>query len=106
MGIVVIVCYRPRAGGEQGLMAAIKDHLSVLRAEGLVTEREPYVGKSTDGTYVEVFEWKSQKAIEAAHDNAAVMKLWERFSACCEYEMIGNVPEAKQLFSPFDSVQF
>jgi quinol monooxygenase YgiN len=105
MGVLVIVCYRPKAGKEQDLVAAIKDHLPVLRAEGLATDREAYVAKAKNGTYVEIFEWKSQKAIDAAHDNAAVMKLWERFGACCDYEMIGNVPEAKQLFSPFEPVQ-
>lgn len=105
MGVLVIVCYRPKAGKENDWLAALKDHLPVLRARGLASEREPCVAKAKDGTYVEIFDWKSQEAIEAAHGNLEVMKLWERFGACCEYEAIGNLTESKQLFSPFERVQ-
>ncbi|WP_297535050.1 hypothetical protein, partial [Nitrobacter sp.] len=34
-----------------------------LRAEGLVTDREPIIAVAADGTVIEVFEWVSQEAI-------------------------------------------
>ncbi|MET0390350.1 MAG: hypothetical protein ABW321_30540 [Polyangiales bacterium] len=102
MGVLVIVGYRAKPGQEQALLSAIKDHVPVLRSQGLVTERPPYIMRARDGTFVEVFEWKSQAAIDAAHTHPAVMKLWDRFSACCEYVPIADVAEAQELFSPFE----
>lgn len=32
-----------------------------------------------DGTVVEVFEWKSQAAIDSAHTNPEVQRLWKFF---------------------------
>jgi hypothetical protein len=57
MGLFAIVAYHPREGMEAELREAIRDHLEVLGAEGLVTPRAPYVMRSQDGTYLEVFEW-------------------------------------------------
>lgn len=104
MGVLVIVCYRPKPGGEEALMAALRDHLPILRGESLVTDRPPYLMRAKDRTLVEVFEWKSQEAIASAHENAAVLALWERFGACCEYGRIADVAEAKELFSAFEPV--
>jgi len=39
MGRFVIVAYTPKAGRELQLLAAVKKHLQVLRAEQLVTDR-------------------------------------------------------------------
>lgn len=105
MGVIVAVCYRPKVGGESALRAALRDHVPVLRAEGLATAREPIVGRARDGSFVEVFEWRSQEAIDAAHANPAVAALWERFGTCCEYVPIGSLGEAAQLFSAFEAVE-
>jgi hypothetical protein len=59
MGKFVIVAYRPRPGKEQELLQLTREHLPILRSEGLATDRPSYVMKSADGTIVEVFEWKS-----------------------------------------------
>ena len=62
MGVFVIAAYRPKKGKER-----------------LVTDRPPYLMRAADGTFVEVFEWKSAAAIEAAHGNSAVQAMWARF---------------------------
>jgi hypothetical protein len=104
MGVFVIVCYRPFKNKAKQLLEAVKDHIPVLRAEGLVTDRPPYVMRAKDGAIVEVFEWKSQAAIDEAHSNASVARLWERFGACCEYQAIGQLAEASSLFSAFEPI--
>jgi hypothetical protein len=38
MGRFVIVAYTPKPGREQDLLAAVRKHLQVLRAEGLVSD--------------------------------------------------------------------
>lgn len=104
MGHFVIVCYRPKAGKEAALVQLVRDHVPRLRKEGLVTEREGYAMRAKDGTIVEVFEWKSVKATEEAHSNPAVQQMWKEFGEVCDYDMIGNLPEAKQMFSGFEAI--
>jgi hypothetical protein len=98
---VVIVAYRPRAGQAEALAEAVRRHGPLLRAEGLVTERPFTVMQAGDGTLVEVFEWASAAAIEAAHAHPRVQALWAEFFAACEYVPIASVAESSQLFSEF-----
>ena len=55
--VMVIVAYRPRAGKEALLLELTRQHLPVLRAQGLATDRPSSVMRAADGTIVEVFEW-------------------------------------------------
>ena len=70
-----------------------------------MTDRPPYLMRAADGTFVEVFEWKSTAAIEAAHQNAAVQAMWARFEETCTYESLVNLSESKEMFANFESVQ-
>lgn len=101
---IVIVAYKPFPGKEEDLKALLKTHVSRLKAESLVTDREPILMQAQDGTIIEVFEWLSEEAIEKAHSNAAVQKMWAEFAEVCEYIPVGNVPEASQLFSEFSPI--
>ena len=105
MGRFVIVAYKPRAGMEQQLLAAVRKHLKVLRAEDLVSDKAPYAMRAKDGTIVEVFEWRSAEAIAQAHGNAAVQALWDEFGAACDYVPLTTLAEAQQMFAEFDSVE-
>ena len=40
--------------------------------------------RSRDGTIVEISEWKSQEAIDAAHKNLNVLAMWNKFFAICD----------------------
>ena len=104
MGRIVIVAYRPKPGKADGLRALVATHVPRLRAEGLVTERAPIVMEAADGTVVEVFEWASREAIEAAHANPAVQAMWAEFAEVCEYVPVSSVAEAGELFSEFAAV--
>jgi len=104
MSRFVIAAFRPRAGMQDALEAVVAKHWSVLRAENLVTERPRHAMRSMDGTIVEVFEWRSPQAIEAAHRNPAVQALWAEFEAACEYVPIAALPESQRLFSEFESL--
>lgn len=104
MGVMVIACYRPKPGKDADLLALMKTHLPTLRAEGLVGDGPSLCGKAKDGTIIEVFEWKSQDAIDAAHENRAVLAMWEKYAAVCDYAAIGDLAEAREMFSPFEPV--
>ncbi len=102
MGIIVIVCFRPKAGKHELLSEAVREHLPVLRKEGLITDRPGYAMISKDGCIIEVFEWKSEQAIEEAHKSEAVLNLWKKFEEACEYIPISELRESKDLFPGFE----
>src|ERR1043165_636916 len=98
MGRVVIVGYRPKAGKREELRRLIVDHVANLRSEGLVTDRRPITMEAEDGTIVEVFEWKSKEAMNAAHTNPVVLEMWAQYERVCDYVPVADVPEAVRLF--------
>ena len=104
MGHMVIAAFRPKPGKEPELLACTRDHLPILRREGLVTERPSLVLRTKDGTIVEIFEWRSQAAVDAAHANPRVHALWQRYEACCAYVTLADLAEARELFAHFDLV--
>ena len=101
MGRTVIACYKPKPGKEKALRALIVDHVPTLRRIGLVTERTPILMEATDGTLIEVFEWASPEAIEAAHSHPAVLRMWEEYGKVCDFIPIAQLAEAAQPFSEF-----
>lgn len=101
---LVIVAYRPKPGKEEVLLAELRDHVHVLRSEGLATDRPATHMRAKDGTLVEVFEWASPAAIEQAHGNPRVQAMWERFAACCDYVPLNTLAEAGDLFAEFEAV--
>lgn len=102
---IVIACYRPKPGREAELRQIVSEHVPLLRAEGLATERTPVVMRASDGTWLEIFEWKSAKAAEDAHSNPAVRELWSRFSEVSDFTTIGSLREAGEPFSHFEPVE-
>ena len=75
MSRIVIVGYRPKPGCDEALGALMKTHVDRLRKEGLATDRKSIVMRADDGTFVEVFEWKSEEAMQSAHSNANVRQI-------------------------------
>ena len=104
MGQMVMALFRPKPGKDADLMACMRDHLPVLRSQGLATSRPTTVLRAADGTLVEIFEWVSQAAIDSAHTNPAVLALWERYAACCDYVKLNDLTESSVLFPGFQLV--
>jgi len=98
---IVIACYKPKPGKAQDLKELMREHLPILKTQGLVTDRASIMMEAKDGTIIEVFEWKSQAAIDQAHTNPAVLEMWGKYAEVCDYIPAGQVPEAAQLFSGF-----
>lgn len=104
MGRIVIVVYRPKPGKEKDLLNLVEEHLPVLKSRQLITDRTPIVMQAADKTIVEIFEWKSRKAIDEAHTDPAVQQLWSRFNEVCDYEIPVNVKEFQSMFSEFEAI--
>lgn len=102
MGRIVIATYRPKAGQAAALADLVKEHVPALRKRGLVTDRKAIAMRAADGTIVEVFEWKSAAAIEAAHTDPVVAEIWGRFFAISDCIPIAEHPAAAQMFPDFE----
>ena len=105
-GNVVIAAYRPEPGREGELDALVAEHVPILRAEGLVSDRKPFVMRAEDGTVVEVFEWASAEAASSAHENSTVQATWARFAKICDYVSLADLPESREMFATFTTIDF
>src|SRR5438034_4671441 len=103
-GVIVIVAYRPKPGKEKETLELVRHRVPTLRKEGLVTDRAPTIMRSRDGTIVEVSEWKSLEAIDAAHKNPNVLAMWDKLFAICECVPLKTLPEASDMFAGFQPV--
>ena len=101
MGVITIAAYKPKPGKEEALRQVVKEHVPILRAEGLATDRVSHAMTCRDGTIVEVFEWESPHAIELAHRNANVMAMWGRFSEACDIVKLTDLAESQEMFAGF-----
>lgn len=104
MGRITFAIYRPKPGKEKQLLQLVDEHLPILKTQNLITDRKPIVMRAKDASVIEVFEWKSREAINQAHNNAEVQKLWNRFSEVCDFETPKNIAEFSEMFSEFESI--
>jgi len=101
-GVIVIVAYRPKPGKQTELLDLVRSRVPTLRNEGLVTNRDSTIMRARDGTIIEVSEWKSQEAIDAAHKNPNVLAMWNKFFAICDCVPLNTLAEAKEMFAGFE----
>jgi quinol monooxygenase YgiN len=104
-GVIAVVAYRPKPGKEQELLELVRSRGPTLRKEGLVTDRVPTIMRSRDGAIVEVSEWKSREAIDAAHKNPNVLAMWNKFFAVCDCVPLNTLPEAGDMFAGFTPIE-
>ena len=97
---IVVVAYQPKAGKEAELLQLTREHVPLLRAEGLATDHPVTACHAKDGTVVEVFEWAAG-GVERAHTNPVVLKLWERYAAACDIVPLVSLAEASNMFASF-----
>jgi quinol monooxygenase YgiN len=104
-GVCVIVAYRPKPGKGGELLEFVRSRVPTLRKEGFVSDRAPTIMRARDGTILEVSEWKSREAIDAAHKNPNVLAMWERFFALCDCVPLNTLAEAGEMFAGFEPVE-
>jgi len=104
-GVCVIVAYRPKPGKGGELLELVRSRVPTLRKEGFVSDRAPTIMRARDGTILEVSEWKSREAIDAAHKNPNVLAMWERFFVLCDCVPLNTLAEAGEMFAGFEPVE-
>jgi quinol monooxygenase YgiN len=103
-GVIVIVAYRPKPGKEKQTLELVRSRVPTLRNEGLATDRAPIIMRARDGTIIEVSEWKSEDAIDAAHKNPNVLAMWDKFFAICDCVPFRTLAEAEEMFPNFEPI--
>ena len=101
---VVFALYRPHEGKDAELRRLITRHLPVLRKLELVTERPALLVRAKDGTYIEVFEWRTAESAKLAHEHPEVAKVWEAMGEVADFPALESLEEAKERFSHFEPV--
>jgi len=104
-GVIVIVAYRPKEGKEMQTLELVRNRVPALRKEGLATDRVPTIMRTRAGTIIEVSEWKSVDAIDAAHKNPNVLAMWNQFSEVCDCIPLNTLAEANDLFAGFEPIE-
>jgi len=104
-GVIVIVAYRPKPGKEAELLDLVRSRVPTLRKEGLATDRMSTMMRARDGTIIEVSEWKSREAIDAAHKNPNVLAMWNKFFAVCDCVPLKTLAEAEEMFAGFAPIE-
>jgi quinol monooxygenase YgiN len=99
--LITMAMYQPHVGKEEQLNDVLKKHIKTLEAENLITSREPIRAVASDGTVIEIFEWKSEQAKDAAHESPVVMKVWNEIMEIAEIKSLSSLEESKHPFPNF-----
>jgi hypothetical protein len=100
--LITMALYQPHKGKEEQLNEILRKHIRTLEEENLITSREPIRAKSANGTIIEIFEWKSEQAKDAAHASSAVMKIWNEMMEVAEIKSLSSLEESKHPFPNFE----
>jgi len=101
---VVFALYRPHPGKDAELRALISQHIPVLRRLELITDRAAVLARAQDGTYIEVFEWRSADGSRLAHQHPEVAQVWEAMGKIADFPSLDALAEAKERFCHFEPV--
>ena len=101
---IVFAIYKPHNNKENELKELISKHVPILKSNNLITDRQPILVQSNNGIYIEIFEWKSNNAVEEAHENIEVQKLWDAMEKVCDFTTLDSVEEVKEFFPHFKPI--
>ncbi len=76
----VIVTYVVRKGREKEFERTLRKHWKILCGERLTTEQIPFLLRDPENptVYKEVFEWRSRRSFEKAHQSEKVQAIWRK----------------------------
>ena len=94
--------YKPKPGKQDELMKIVQKHVPLLKKYELITERPAILARSGDGTIIEIFEWLSDGAKDAAHQHPAIAQLWEAMAPVADFPAMKDLPEAQRPFPNFE----
>jgi hypothetical protein len=103
MGLMGIVAYRAKEGKERKLLSLIRKHAPLLKSLGGISEAS-FLMKSSDGSFIEVFEWRSMEAKRQAMKSEKLWELWGEMEEYGTKVKLSSVPETREVISNFKSI--
>jgi len=102
---IAIAVYHAMEEKEEEFFSLIRAHWPVLFRRGLVTPMRPKVAQSatTPGVFIETFEWKSPAAVDRAHRDPEVQRIWNAMAAIWQKPSatLARLPECQSQFAHF-----
>jgi|SRR3990172_2974531 len=82
----VIVTYVLKKGHEKQFEQVLRKHWKVLYSEGLTTTQKPFLLRDPESptVYKEIFEWKSRRSFQKAHESQKVQRIWKKMMELTE----------------------
>lgn len=105
MGHLAFAMYKPKKGKATELKKLLRSHLPLLLRLGLITKNGNHFVESENGTLIEIFEWTDAAAKKKAHNNPAIVKIWEKMMPLCDFPAMKDLPESKVPFPNFKVVK-
>ena len=102
---IVFAIYKPHENKENELKKLIAKHVPILKSNNLITDRKPIVVQSKNGIYIEIFEWKSNHAVEEAHENPEVQKLWDEMGKISDFTNLESLEEVEEYCPQFKPIR-
>jgi hypothetical protein len=101
---VVFALYRAHEGKDAELEKIIAQHVPTLRRLELITDRPVILVKSKNGTYIEIFEWRTAESAGLAHHHPEVAKVWEAMGKIADLPKLDSLEEIKEQFPHFKPI--
>lgn len=101
---IVVATYLTKEGKGTEFEQLLAKHVPTLQELGFATSREPIIGRSKDGSYIEVFEWQSDDAPRRAHEHPVVADIWEKMAVLAKFGTLSSLAESTALFPHFETV--
>lgn len=101
---IVMSLYRPHPGKDAELRALIARHIPALRKAKLITDRTAMLMRSSNGTYIEVFEWNDEGGSRKAHETQSIQSIWGEMMRIAEFPSLDSLDESKGRFPHFEPV--
>jgi hypothetical protein len=102
---IAIAVYHAMEEKDEEFFSLIRAHWPVLYRRGLVTPMRPKVAQSTTtpGVFIETFEWKSPAAVDRAHRDPEVQRIWNAMAAIWQKPSatLARLPECQSQFAHF-----
>lgn len=103
--IAVIYAVRPHPGQKDQVRGLFERHVPTLRSLGLITDRPALLlWSTTDGVFIESFEWTSVEHSRRAEAEPAVQEIWGAFARHGEFVPLASLSEAARTFAHFEPV--
>lgn len=106
--IVVMAVYRVAVSKQTEMLRVIREKREYFSRVGYMTSRIPTLVRSPKNPefMIDIFEWSSEDAIEKAHADPVVRRLWSRMEELWIDGGLGleKLPESEEAFAGFEAV--